>query len=143
MPSVSRTSLLTALQRRDNSASVRPLFSQPQLQCDMDRSVGFRGRQSAATPVIHAKSTTPVKTPCAIDAHQGPAKARGVAFRCRGLPAADVSEAKMSVSLQSLMVDVPVERPKRSRLRHAGIVTLIAVGIVAFLALVLARAEQL
>lgn len=43
----------------------------------------------------------------------------------------------MSVSLQSLMVDVPVERPKRSRLRHAGIVTLIAVGIVAFLALVL------
>lgn len=43
----------------------------------------------------------------------------------------------MSVSLQSLMVDVPVTRPKRSRLRKAGVVALIAVGVVAFLAVLL------
>jgi heme/copper-type cytochrome/quinol oxidase subunit 2 len=43
----------------------------------------------------------------------------------------------MSGSLQSLMVDLPVKQPKRSRLRRATMFTLIAaiviVGIVLFL----------
>ena len=43
----------------------------------------------------------------------------------------------MSVSLQSLMVEVPLTRPKRSRLRTAGMVALIAVGVVAFVAVLL------
>jgi hypothetical protein len=43
----------------------------------------------------------------------------------------------MSVSLQSLVADVPVKQPKRSRLRRASLYALIAVvvvvGVVLFL----------
>jgi len=46
----------------------------------------------------------------------------------------------MSVSLQSLMVEVPVTRPKRTRLRRAGTAVLIVVGVIAFLAVLLVLA---
>ena len=44
----------------------------------------------------------------------------------------------MSASLQSLMVDIPVERPKRSRLRRIAAITLIVVGVAAVFAVLLA-----
>ena len=44
----------------------------------------------------------------------------------------------MSASLQSLMVDIPVARPKRSRLRRIAAITLIVVGVAAVFAVLLA-----